>query len=375
MIKQKIVHVITGLNDGGAEGVLARLCLKDTVNAHYVISLTDMGKYGPILQRAGISVYCLNIKLNRPNPLKVISLYRLINHIHPEIVQTWMYHADFLGGIVARLCGVEKIFWGIRHSNLSYGTVKLSTYCIMKICGLISDLVPRKIITCSNAAIISHAKHRYSIEKFVLIHNGYDISKFKPFEDFEEKIRFTSRDVPLICMVARYDIQKDHANLIRALSILKQNKTSFHLILVGKNMDMDNTKLVQLISESSLEIGNDITLFGQYEDMPKLMNSIDLHVLSSLGEAFPNVLAEAMACGTPCVSTNVGDAKDIIAEYGWLVPSMNSRLLADAIESALNEFQLHPDLWRQRSIGCTRHIQKYFSIGSMIHKYHEVWNE
>lgn len=364
-----IVHIIVGLNDGGAEGVLARICLLEP-EKHIVISLMDMGKYGPILEQVGVKVYCLNLNPSKMDLKKTIELYSLIRSIKPAIVQTWMYHADFLGGVVAKIAGVPKIFWGIRHSNLSKGTIKKSTYFIMKMCAILSYFIPKKIISCSRDAIESHKNQGYVKNKFELIQNGYDLNKFRPLLD--QNIKFNYKK-PVIAMVARYDVQKDHQNLLQALSILKSRGGYFHAVLVGTGMTEDNEELMQLIALNALELHEDITLYGRCNDIPALMNAIDLHVLSSLGEAFPNVLAEAMACGTPCISTDVGDAKDIVDKYGWIVPAGNSVKLAEAITVALNELQSKPTEWYVRKKGCIMHIQNNFDIYTMLRNFHHVW--
>ncbi|MDC4955193.1 glycosyltransferase [Acinetobacter baumannii] len=369
---KKILHIITGLNDGGAEGVLSRMCLLEP-DKHQVISLMDMGKYGNILKKAGIPVYCMNMNPSKISLQKVINLYKTIRKINPEIVQTWMYHADMIGGVVAKIARVPNIFWGIRHSNLSKGTIKKSTYLIMRICAFLSFFLPKKIISCSRDAIFSHSEQGYCNTKFELIQNGYDLEKFKPFPIQENSLNFSIFDRPIIAMVARYDIQKDHKNLIRALAILKEKKVEVHTVLVGTGMVAENYELVELIKSNGLDIGEDITLFGRCSDIPSLMNAINIHVLSSLGEAFPNVLAEAMACGTPCISTDVGDAKEIIDQHGWVIPPENSEELAEAILLALNEFLFEPEHWAVRKQRCVEHIKNNFEIHSMVTKFHNIW--
>lgn len=375
MVKHKncILHIITGLNDGGAEAVLYRLCTQDP-SKHQVISLMDNGKYGSLLKEHNIPVYNLNLNPSKPNPYKLFELYSLIKKIDPFIVQTWMYHADLLGSTIAKAAGVPKVFWGIRHSNLSKGTIKPTTHAIMKSCALLSHVIPTKIISCSKAAVTSHIAQGYASNKFEVVQNGYDLTSFRPLLRSDERICFSSDGSPIIAMVARFDIQKDHGNLINALSILKNKDLDFHVVLVGKGINHDNSELIQLINESSLVIDKDITLYGQSNNIPLVMNSIDLHVLSSLGEAFPNVLAEAMACGTPCVSTNVGDAKEIVSTYGWIVEPQNSMLLSQAIESALKELQSDRQQWQNRKDAGVSHIRKNFDLNSMVNGFFRVWD-
>ena len=371
-MQSRILHIITSLNEGGAQAVLYRLCLQDT-SKHQVISLMGDGEYGRLLKKQGVPVYHLNLNPNKPNPYKLFELYTLIKKLNPFIVQTWMYHADLLGGIASRSAGVPKIFWGVRHSNLSNGTIKTTTRTVMKICALLSPIIPTKIISCSKAALNSHIPQGYTADKFEVVQNGYDLTNFRPLPTSIGRIKFSSGVIPVIAMVARFDIQKDHKNLINAFCILKNKGLDFHLVLVGKGTEQNNSELIQLINQSSLILDKDITLYGRSNNIPLIMNSIDLHVLSSLGEAFPNVLAEAMACGTPCVSTDVGDAKEIVSEYGWIVESENSILLAEAIEDALKELVSNNDKWQERKQKSIKHIQKNFELSSMVNSFFRIW--
>src|SRR5690606_12557663 len=121
-----VVHVISGLGQGGAETVLYRLVTApQTQTRHIVVSLGDMDVFGPRLQQAGIEVHALRMK-----GLRFLSglyaLRRLLKRIRPDVVQTWMYHADLLGGVVARSVGLRTVVWGIRNSGekLHQGSLK-----------------------------------------------------------------------------------------------------------------------------------------------------------------------------------------------------------------------------------------------------------
>ncbi|WP_240474057.1 glycosyltransferase [Salinivibrio socompensis] len=175
---KKILHVITGLNDGGAESVLYRLCKYDKSNQYIVVSLMDEGKYGPLLEEIGVQVYCLNLSTRPLSAL--IKLYNLIRQYNPEVVQTWMYHADLIGGVVARLAGYKNVFWNIRHTELKPNESKSSTILIAKFCAKISSLVPKGIVCCANKARNVHIDLGYSGEKMIVIGNGYDLSVFYP---------------------------------------------------------------------------------------------------------------------------------------------------------------------------------------------------
>ena len=108
------------------------------------------------------------------------------------------------------------------------------------------------------------------------------------------------------------------------IPLLNKKGFDYSAVLVGKNLDHNNDDLVSKIRENGLT--DRIILLGERSDIPAVMNGIDLFVLSSLSEAFPNVLNEAMACGTPCVTTNVGDASLIVDNTGWVVSPKDPKL-------------------------------------------------
>lgn len=372
---KKVLHIITGLGDGGAEGVLARLCITSKQVQHVVISLTDKGEYGDIIAGAGIPVYSLGMKSSRPSLLKFFKLIQLIKKESPDIVQTWMYHADLLGGLAARLAGVKRVFWGVRHTTLEQGESTRSTIFVARMCAILSKWIPEKIICCAYKALEVHESIGYISSKFVVIPNGYDLSRFKPDAQKSKKIRnefnISSADF-LIGKVGRYDPQKDHLNLLKALSIALKNGVTFRCFLVGKHLTTDNQDLVDQIEQFGLS--DNIFLAGQRNDIESIMNALDLHVLSSsFGEAFPNVVAEAMACGTPCVATNVGDALNILGNPNSCCPVRDPQELANLILNMHKEWIDYPDLWQARKAFGVNRIQANFSIQGMVDSFESHW--
>lgn len=370
-----IVHIITGLNDGGAEAVLYRLCLHDTAHKHCVISLMSGGKYGPLLQQAGVEVYCLGMPQGRVTMLGLWRLWVLLRALKPHVVQTWMYHADLIGGVVAKLAGVSVVCWSIRHSNLTPGTVKESTILIAKICARLSAIIPTHIISCSAQAALVHQQLGYCANKFSVIANGYDLKKFNPDSEARVVLRQElglSDNIVLLGMGARFDPQKDHANLIAALSGLKKENANFCCVLVGTGMDVTNSVLLELLHRFG--VMDNVRLLGRRNDIPFIMSALDVHVLSSLGEAFPNVLAEAMACGTPCVTTDVGDAALIVGETGWVVPAQNAKALAFALLESLTALADTPG-WTIKKQQVRNRIVENFGLEKMVNGYQKLWQD
>ena len=369
----KVVHIITGLGDGGAEHILFKVCKYDIANKHIVISLTGPGKYFSLLSKLGIKVYCLNIRFFSIH--KFIFLIKLLRSLKPDIVQTWLVHADFLGSMAARLAGINNILWNVRYSNIEIGKAKLTTILIIKILSILSYVIPKFIVIVSKKAKKIYEIARYNKKLFKFIPNGYDLSILKinklQKKNFRKKIKI-KKNVPLIGNVARYDPQKDHLNLLNALSLIKEKNINFFCVLVGSNVNQNNINLISEIKK--LKLSNHIKLLGQNDNISKVMNGLDIHILSSsYGEGFPNVVAESMACGTPCIVTDVGDSALIVGKTGWVVPPKNSIKLAKAIEKALNE--KNTNKWNKRCNKARLRIKKNYNISKMIKLYNKVWSK
>ncbi len=369
----RIMHIITGLNDGGAEAALYRICTHDKESKHTVVSMMDQGKYGPLLKELGIKVFCLGMPRGKLTIKGVFKLRNIIKDNKPEVVQTWMYHANLIGGTVAKFCGIKSICWGIHNGALTVETSSISTIAVSRLSAILSRFIPSSIICCSRKSVRIHQKIGYDRKKLIYIPNGYDITQFRPDKDKRIKTRKklgVGDEETLLGMVARYDLLKDHSNLIKALGILKRTRNEFICALIGTGMDTKNLVLKEQIAQENLE--GRILLLGRQNNIPDIMNALDIHVLSSQSEAFPNVLAEAMACGTPCVTTDVGDAPIIVGRTGWIVPPQNPKFLAKVIKIAINNSS-DPELWARRKITARERIELNFGIKQVIKEYKAIW--
>lgn len=370
----RIVHVITGLGDGGAQRALYGLCANDKVNYHTVVSLTPPDKYSKLLQLAGICVHHLDLARQGVNGRGALKLYRLLRRDRVDVVQTWMYHADMFGGLVARLAGCHTVIWNIRHTELGSGGTGRATRLLAWACARLSHLLPSKIIACAERARQVHVDLGYDPSKFVVIPNGYDTATFCPDSESRDRIRQSLSIAPntlLLGVVGRWNPQKDHFTMLRAMAELGKHWPHARLLLVGTGCGRDNSELTACIDAHGLR--EHVTLLGSRDDIPAIMNALDLLVLSSShGEGFPNVVAEAMACGTPCVVTDVGDAASIVSDTGWVVSPHDSGALAQAITAALTE-RTNADKWSQRQTSARQRIVDTFSLEAMIARYREVW--
>lgn len=370
-----VVHIITGLTSGGAESILCRLCAADKANRHYVIALRERGPSADWLDRDGIEVHCLDMPRGQVRLKGLVRLYVLLKQLRPDIVQTWMYHADLVGGVVSKVAGIRAVVWGIHNSTLNPTQSSRNTRVVAKVLSYVSHWLPSRIVSCSISSAEIHRAMGYRADLFVVIPNGYQIAEFIP--DLHARVTMRrslaiSEYVPVLGMAARFDPQKDHNNLMEALAILKMQGSSFVCLLAGDGMVPSNMVLNRVIRNHGLE--DDVLLLGQRDDMPSVMNALDFHVLSSCSEAFPNVLNEAMACGVPCVTTDVGDAALIVGDAGWVVPPSNPQALAAALGAAIQEYLHNSHSWQQRKAHCRKRVVDNFSLDRMVLAYNDVWS-
>ncbi|AZZ91681.1 glycosyltransferase [Hahella sp. KA22] len=368
----RIMHVITTLDRGGAEAALVRLCLADKDNSHYVVSLKGRGVYGDLLEASGVYVFSANLLHKKTLITSVVALFREIKRISPDIVQTWMYHADLVGGLLARFASCRAIFWGIRGPYDRRRT-PVSTRIVVKLCAILSYWLPMGIVSNSKFAIESHRNQGYDGKKLVHIPNGYE----SPEAPIELGSIRRVKELPIrkivIGMVARYDPYKDHMTLFKALKVLSHRRDDFICHLVGPGMTHENGGLQEMICASGVarEV---IRLMGPTSSVGEVFAGLDVHVLSSAAESAPNVVAEAMSYGVPCVSTDVGDAGLIIGDTGWTAPPEDPIALADAIEGAFTAMQ-DQELWRARQEACVKRIRENYSMAGMVNAYHSLWRK
>ena len=373
----RVLHIISGLGNGGAEAILFNLCQSNKQNNHTVISLLDEGKYGPLLRDIGVEVYALNFSYKKFNFLAFLRLIKLIKQIMPDVVQTWMIHANAIGGAAAKLAGVKRIFWGIHQTSMANSKTNIISLLFTKINALLSNIIPTKIIYCAEKSREDQEAIGFKKIKGLVIQNGYNVENFSPKKPSDQTLNnelSIPPNVIIVGYVGRYHPMKDLGNLIKSFTLLDQNFKDVHAVLVGSNIDNNNKELSDLLDEYKLN--KYVHLVGERKDIPAFMNSIDLFALcSSYGEAFPNVLNEAMACGKPCVTTDVGDAALIVGDTGWVVPPNDTNALANAINQALEEKKSNHTSWTQRENNCRHRIINNFSLEIMTKKYLEVWTD
>ena len=371
----KVTHIISGLQADGAETVLHSITSRMDANRfeNEVISLTDLGPMAERLAASGTPVRALGMRRGTANPLKILQLAEWLKKSKPQVIQTWMYHADLIGGSAAYLAEKLPVVWGIHHTNLDPDQNKRTTIWTARACARLSRLLPERIVCCSEASRRAHARFGYAEEKMEVIPNGFDVRRFYPDVEAQRGLRQElgiAADVPLIGMAARFHIQKGHKNFIEAAASLHSRVPDVHYVLCGKNVDQNNTELSTWIEEAGLR--NVCHLLGAREDMPRFFGALDIATSSSLSEAFPMAVGEAMACGTPCVVTDVGDSALIVGDTGKVVPADDPRSLAAAWEELLGT---GPVVRQQMGRAARNRVEQRFNIGAIVERYQELYRQ
>ncbi len=370
----KILHIITDLDEGGTQKFLLNLCNSTSErHEHTIVSLKNIDSQLKSFNNKKFKIILLNFN---SFPFGFIcSFCKLIGIIilnNPKIVQTWLHHANFVGGLVAFLTGNRKIIWNIRDSSLDASN-KLSTKMITLLASKLSFIIPQKIVYNSKEAQKRFTfNYHFSKKKSFLIRNGFDPKVYNIKEELRIKFRKSNNineNEIVLGLVSRFHPVKNHVYLFQTLELVKKKFPHIKCILVGKNNDKSNIFLMKMIHK--YQLAENILLLGIKRNICEIMNGIDIKILCSKSEAFPNVLGEAMLCGTPCISTDVGDARDIISKNGWVVPLNDPYIFSQTIISAIHEIK--NDKLNLLSLKTRAHIQNYFSKDKTINEFLNIW--
>ncbi len=362
----RVAHVITGLGLGGAERMLYKQlgAIDRQRFLSMVVSLGDRGGLGDSIAELGVPVHALNMKRGAPNPFALLKLAQLLRDFEPDLVQTWMPHADLLGTVASKLARVPHLSWNIRCSNVDYASYGASTRWSIAILTRLSR-VPDLVVANSFAGRTAHEKLGFAPRRWRVIPNGFNLEQLKPDPSRRAPLRAAlgvSPDAFLIAMVARFDVMKDHATALAAL----RQVPDVHLVAIGKGMTRENPALV------APDLAGRLHLLGERRDVTDTVAGCDIATLSSLGEGFPNVLGEAMACGLPCVTTDVGDAALIVGDTGITVPPRDPERLArgwrELYAMPAGELQSLGARARQR-------IAEHWSLETVVKAYEDTYLE
>jgi len=366
----KVVHVIIGLNVGGAELMLKRLiesCREQPSIEHSVISLTDLGVLGEQLIDQGILVHCLEMKSIRKVPVAFFKLRKFIAQVRPDVVQTWMYHSDFLGGLAAKSLGIDKIYWNVRNTKLSGRGFR--NLLFRRVCALFSYLVPKNIVYVSNSAKNEHVAAGYAKNKSIVINNGFDVELFSFRKSARNEKRaewnIANNDF-LVCSIGRYAEAKDHITFIRSVKKVISENPKIYGLIVGKGVVGNGV----LMNEIGIH-GDKFILLESQSDISGVLSACDLFCLHSITEGFPNVLGEAMSVGLPCITTRAGDAELILNNKQFTCDVGDSDDIAKKI---MLVYDMTPNERMALGSANRARVVNNYSLSSVVDKYMDLYN-
>lgn len=365
-----VLHLITGLGRGGAEGALVRLVTRMDRQrfTNVVVSLRDGGVWAETLRARGIELRSLGMS----GPIDAISgfskLKRILREVRPDIVQSWLYHADLMAALAAP--SHMPLVWNLRNSDLSESH-RASWRVLVALLARLSSR-PDVIVANAEPNIAAHLARGYRPRRTLVIPNGVDTSAFAPLSVSQEEAR-ARLGLPvaafLVGMPARYDDFKDHATFARAAAMFKLQAPEAQFVLAGSGMTAGASGMSKLINDSG--VAPVTHLLGEIEDMRTLYGALDLVTLtSSHGEGFPNVVAEAMACARPVVATTVGDTRAMIADDALLAPPRAPQALAAAWKAV---YDLSPEQRAQLGMRLRQRAETNFSIDAATRAYEELY--
>jgi glycosyltransferase involved in cell wall biosynthesis len=369
----KIFHLITDLNTGGAETSLYRL-LGGMERAQFesqVVSLIPPGPLGKKIAGLGIRVRNLGMTPGRPTLAALTRLTGWLRTEQPDLLQTWLYHADLLGLLAARMAGVRRVVWNLRNSEMELSQYRRLSGLVVRACAYLSPF-PQAVICNSRAGQEFHTRFGYHPRRWVVIPNGIDTRAFHPEPEAYQQLRRElglPLGVILIGQVARYDPMKDQACFLKAAGTLLRSGSPAHFVLIGEGVTDMNPALTEIIRSQGL--AGRVHLLGRQDDISRYEAALDVFAsASAFGEGFPNVVAEAMACGIPCVVTDVGDSAFLVGGTGLVVPPQDPAALAAAWQKLLSSGEA-----ARRELGALarKRVEENFSIEKTLAAYQKLY--
>lgn len=358
----RILLLTPSLASGGAERQLTVLAkgLKRRGHDVVVAEFYGGGLFEAELSAAGVRLVDLKITKRWRYLTFFLRLVRLVKRERPDIIQSFSGVPNILALLSRWVSASSKVVWGVRASDVDlswYGWASRASYRMECALALHADL----IIANSKAGKSHAVQNGFPASKTIVIRNGIDMIHFRPDRVAGLSLRRTwgvPDGTPLVGLVGRLDPMKDHSTFIRAAARIRQAGRDVRFACVGRTGGPEFQRIERLSQE--LGIGVALTWAGEQSDMSAVYNSLDLLCLSSVSESFPNVVCEAMACGVPCVVTDVGDATDIVGQTGRVVPPRDAAALADAVMGLLDERRPLPEA------SLRRRIADHFSVDRLV---------
>lgn len=382
----KVLHIITDLDTGGAEMMLYKLLntwKSEPLIENVVITLMGRGPITERIESLGVTVQSLGMEQGeRPTIGKLRTLIHKIEAEQPSLIQGWMYHGNiaataavFLLRGFLRLRQKIPVVWNIRQTLYDLANEKRMTRMLIGL-GRLCSRLPAGIIYNSTLSAEQHEKAGFNAKNRVMIPNGFDLQRFQPNDSAADLLKEQfglAKEALLVGHISRWHPMKGHATLLQAARRVVDGLGEdypVHFLLVGRGVTDQQEALVQSID--ALGLTGHVLLLGERSDVEQIMAAVDLVVSpSSWGEGFPNVIGEAMACGAPCLVTDVGDSTVIVKDTGKVVPINDDKAMADGIISMLVQQETLQQLGQQ----ARDRVMQHYSIDAVANRYLELYRK
>jgi glycosyltransferase involved in cell wall biosynthesis len=362
-----MLFLVRSLNCGGAERQLLQL-VRGLSRRTFRVTLAVMYPGGALWQEAkeidGLGLVCLEKRARWDLMSPGQRLWKIVREVEPDIIHGYMGVANELALALGRTCGA-KVVWGLRAADMdlaSYGALAARAFRAGAPLSRFADA----IIVNSFAGRSHHVAEGYSGKNMVVIPNGIDAERFRPDPAAGRLMRQQWGIAPeerLIGIVARLDPVKDHATFLSAAGALARHRSDVRFVCVGSRPEPYRTELELMASKLSLD--GRLIWAGQHQELRGIYNAFDIATSSSTSEGFPNVVAESLACGVPCVATDVGDSALIVDNAECVVPTRKPEALAATWNKVLDWPQE-----KRREIGKNARMRMIndYSLDRLVHR-------
>jgi len=359
-----LVILARKLDAGGAERQLVVLAkaLADRGREVHVVLFYRGGVFDQELLDSRVQVHYLDKGHRWDIPAFLWRAVVALRRIAPDVVYAFLDVPNILAALLRPWVRWPRLIWSIRvaHMDMSrYDRVMRMAHHIESRLSAMADLV----VSNSDAGADWAAQRGMARNRLVVIRNGIDTERFRPGIEGAGDLRQTwsvPRDARLVGLVGRMDVMKDHPNFLRAAAQVAARDASVYFVCVGSGTPEAQARLQALGRE--LGLADRLIWAGPRSDMPRVYNALQLLCLSSNAEGFPNVVGEAMACGVPCVVTNVGDAAHVVGDCGAVVPPADHTALGEGLLAMLARLNRELDL----GLRARERIQAHFSVRHMV---------
>ncbi|HEX9780149.1 MAG TPA: glycosyltransferase [bacterium] len=372
----RCLHISTDLETAGAERMLEKLALRmDPARFETeIVSLTRAGPVGERLERAGFRVHALGLRRGRPAGPRVLRrLAGIARAMEPDVIQTWLYHADLAGFAVARLVRGPALVWNLRCSDMRLSEGSLLTRLIVAANARLSRRVDAIVVNSHRGKAV-HAKMGYETARMRVIPNGFDTDAFRPDPDAGAALRDWlgwPESAAIVGIVARWHPMKGHGVFFRAVAEAARLMPGLHVVAIGAGLEDENRALRAMLPGG--EWRSRLALLGERGDVGALMAGMDvLCSASTYGEGCPNAVGEAMACGVPCIVSDVGDAPALVGQTGLVVPAGQIAPLSAAIAHVV---RMNPAARSGLGEAARARIIEHFSIAQITAQYEALYTE